>query len=107
MSATAEAMAALHELVKSTLGALMIGMFFSSTYVCNLSCQQSADLCPRFFGITLLQTYQYYDKYWSDAWWLKLFVCAFLTFPTSANICLPEGCHHNVNCLTFHGLPPG
>ncbi|KAI0727622.1 hypothetical protein C8Q72DRAFT_886324 [Fomitopsis betulina] len=65
MSAPAEATAALHEIVKSTLGALMIGMFFSST----------------FFGITLLQTYQYYDKYWSDAWWLKSFVRAFYPRP--------------------------
>ncbi|KAH9911648.1 uncharacterized protein B0H18DRAFT_1128327 [Fomitopsis serialis] len=58
MSATAAEMAALQEIVRSTMGAIMIGLFFSST----------------FFGITLLQTYQYYDRYWSDAWWLKLFV---------------------------------
>ena len=28
----------------------------------------------RFFGVTLLQTYQYYDRYWNDTLWLKLFV---------------------------------
>jgi len=58
MSATAAEMAALQEIVRSTMGPIMIGLFFSST----------------FFGITLLQTYQYYDRYWSDAWWLKFFV---------------------------------
>ncbi|KAH9836733.1 uncharacterized protein C8Q71DRAFT_759408 [Rhodofomes roseus] len=58
MSATAAEIAALGPIVRSTMGAIIIGMFFSST----------------FFGITLLQTYQYYDRYWSDAWWLKLFV---------------------------------
>ncbi|KAH9836695.1 uncharacterized protein C8Q71DRAFT_54549 [Rhodofomes roseus] len=45
-------------LVKPTLGAILLGLVFSST----------------FFGVTLLQTYQYYDRYWSDTLWLKLFV---------------------------------
>lgn len=31
-------------------------------------------LAVRFFGVTLLQTYQYYDRYWGDSLWLKLFV---------------------------------
>jgi len=45
-------------LVKPTLGAILLGLVFSST----------------FFGVTLLQTYQYYDRYWNDTLWLKLFV---------------------------------
>ncbi|EPS95149.1 hypothetical protein FOMPIDRAFT_1025933 [Fomitopsis schrenkii] len=45
-------------LVKPTLGAILLGLVFSST----------------FFGVTLLQTYQYYDRYWADSLWLKLFV---------------------------------
>ncbi|OBZ74939.1 hypothetical protein A0H81_05649 [Grifola frondosa] len=45
-------------LVKPTLGAILLGMAFSSA----------------FFGITLLQTYQYYDRYWNDGLGLKLFV---------------------------------
>ncbi|KAI0960798.1 hypothetical protein AcV7_000085 [Taiwanofungus camphoratus] len=54
----AAAAAALAELVKSTMGAILLGLVFSSTV----------------FGVTLLQTYQYYDRYWSDTLWLKLFV---------------------------------
>ncbi|KAI0727621.1 hypothetical protein C8Q72DRAFT_886323 [Fomitopsis betulina] len=45
-------------LVKPTLGAILLGLVFSST----------------FFGVTLLQTYQYYDRYLGDSLWLKLFV---------------------------------
>ncbi|PCH37350.1 hypothetical protein WOLCODRAFT_48358, partial [Wolfiporia cocos MD-104 SS10] len=32
-----------------------------------------------FFGVTLLQTYQYYDRYWHDTIWLKLFVLTHAT----------------------------
>ncbi|PCH33068.1 hypothetical protein WOLCODRAFT_134876 [Wolfiporia cocos MD-104 SS10] len=50
--------AALEAVVKPTLGAILLGLVFTST----------------FFGVTLLQTYQYYDRYWHDTIWLKLFV---------------------------------
>ncbi|KZT09002.1 uncharacterized protein LAESUDRAFT_569221 [Laetiporus sulphureus 93-53] len=44
--------------VKPTLGAILISLVFSAI----------------FFGVTLLQMYQYYDRYWSDKLWLKTFV---------------------------------
>ncbi|PCH33065.1 hypothetical protein WOLCODRAFT_147172 [Wolfiporia cocos MD-104 SS10] len=50
--------AALQDVVRSTMGPLLLGLVFSAT----------------FFGITLLQTYQYYDRYWNDTKWLKSFV---------------------------------
>ncbi|PCH33062.1 hypothetical protein WOLCODRAFT_159812 [Wolfiporia cocos MD-104 SS10] len=49
---------AIEELVKPTLGAILLGLVFSTT----------------FFGVTLLQMYQYYDRCWTDSIWLKLFV---------------------------------
>ncbi|EMD41629.1 hypothetical protein CERSUDRAFT_110202 [Gelatoporia subvermispora B] len=48
----------LAEMMTPLLGPVMLGTVFSSI----------------FFGITVLQTYQYYDQYWDDPLGLKLFV---------------------------------
>ncbi|OCH88843.1 hypothetical protein OBBRIDRAFT_826909, partial [Obba rivulosa] len=45
-------------LVEPTCGALLLAMGLSSIL----------------FGVTLLQTYQYYDRYWNDSIYMKVFV---------------------------------
>jgi len=57
-SSPAESQAVLEELVKSTMGALLLGLTFSAI----------------FFGVTIIQIYQYYYRYWSDTLVSKIFV---------------------------------
>ncbi|OCH91042.1 hypothetical protein OBBRIDRAFT_834487 [Obba rivulosa] len=52
--------------IKPNMGALMLAMVFSSVL----------------YGVTVLQTYQYYDGYWEDPLYLKTFVAALWVLDT-------------------------
>ncbi|EMD41294.1 hypothetical protein CERSUDRAFT_89866 [Gelatoporia subvermispora B] len=55
---------AIHSLVEPNCGALLLGTGLSSVL----------------FGVTLLQTYQYYDQYWDDPTYMKFFVAIIAIF---------------------------
>jgi len=54
-------------IIKPNMGALMLGMVFSSVL----------------YGVTVLQTYQYYDGYWEDPLYLKTFVATLWVLDTA------------------------
>ncbi|OCH92997.1 hypothetical protein OBBRIDRAFT_833004 [Obba rivulosa] len=60
----------IHTLVEPNCGALLLAMALSSIL----------------FGITLLQTYQYYDRYWNDSIYIKIFVVVMVTFDTADTV---------------------
>ncbi|EMD32873.1 hypothetical protein CERSUDRAFT_118330 [Gelatoporia subvermispora B] len=53
--------------IKPNMGALLLAMVFSSVL----------------YGVTVLQTYQYYDRYWEDPLYLKTFVAALWVLDTA------------------------
>ncbi|EMD41296.1 hypothetical protein CERSUDRAFT_109894 [Gelatoporia subvermispora B] len=53
--------------IPPTMGALMLSMVFSSVM----------------YGVTVLQTYQYYDGYWEDPAYMKVFVAALWVLDTA------------------------
>ncbi|OCH88848.1 hypothetical protein OBBRIDRAFT_794872 [Obba rivulosa] len=56
-----------HAVITPTMGALMLAMVFSSVL----------------YGVTVLQTYQYYDGYTEDPTYLKIFVAALWVLDTA------------------------
>ncbi|KAJ6567329.1 hypothetical protein DFH09DRAFT_1314442 [Mycena vulgaris] len=75
------AAAVAHELIPimpSTMGATLIGLFLSSV----------------FYGVTLLQTYQYYSKYaHEDSWYLLILVGVLTTLDSFAVISNMQSCY--------------
>ncbi|OCH88048.1 hypothetical protein OBBRIDRAFT_836900 [Obba rivulosa] len=60
----------IHSLIEPNVGALILSLTTTSI----------------FFGITILQTYHYYDRYWSDPLYMKLYVLLLALLDTAQQV---------------------